>query len=230
MAHGKRSPGTCHGDLRDVTVARLTCARCKKTKSEGHFDKDASRPSGRYPWCKHCRSKYTVGRTWQDPEAPETGKLCPVDDVPLQGHANRRYCSDRCKNRAAGWSKKWGLSVTDYRALLAATGGRCPICDKVVRSRWNVDHDHKTMLIHGICCTRCNIGLLAYSNHDVSTVRRLLEFLTNPPAAAVLGERRANAAYMTRTPSNLKKAWDHANLKARPGAQRGADDGEGAPL
>jgi len=72
-----------------------------------------------------------------------------------------------------------------------------------------MDHDHETMVTMGLVCTRCNIGLLAFSNHDADTVKRLWEFLVNPPTQRVLGRVvLANPAKMEHSKPYLKALHD----------------------
>lgn len=122
----------------------------------------------------------------QDSEAAANGHTCPLCDAEIRGHANRRYCSNYCRDRVASLRKQYNLSVEQYRKLLEDAGGRCPICTKRVK-KWVVEHNHETGEVTGIVCTRCNVGLLAYSDHDVETARRLVEYLDNMPSVRVLG-------------------------------------------
>ena len=56
-----------------------------------------------------------------------------------------------------------GISLTDYREMLALQGGRCAICGHSDLSDPNffplVDHCHKTGKIRGLLCMNCNQGL-----------------------------------------------------------------------
>jgi len=62
--------------------------------------------------------------------------------------------------------KLYGLTLTDYRNLLAKQEGGCAICHTSnpggSRGRFCVDHDHKTGRVRGLLCQSCNraIGLL----------------------------------------------------------------------
>lgn len=45
--------------------------------------------------------------------------------------------------------------------MLAAQSDRCACCDSAEPGArgWQVDHDHDTKAIRGICCGKCNRGL-----------------------------------------------------------------------
>lgn len=62
--------------------------------------------------------------------------------------------------------RKYGITESDYAALLEAQGGVCAICrraEREVRSAralaLSVDHDHATGTIRGLLCKDCNTAL-----------------------------------------------------------------------
>ena len=164
---------------------KLACVRCGEEKDQRAFDRDSSRESGRYPWCKLCRKKYSPAKQ-QDISAELNGRVCPLCDTPIRGHANRKYCSQYCRDRVAGLSKRFGLTVEQYRSMIPEDG-RCPICRERVR-KWVVEHNHDTGRVTGLVCTGCNVGLLAHSKHNADTALRLHEYLKSPPADSIIGE------------------------------------------
>lgn len=62
---------------------------------------------------------------------------------------------------------KYGISLAEYEAILAAQGGVCAICrqpeTKPNATHLAVDHDHGTGRVRGLLCNNCNrgVGLLA---------------------------------------------------------------------
>lgn len=97
------------------------------------------------------------------------------------------YCGNECarlarnaRNRAPGF----GLSVSEYKALLAAQSGRCLVCrrtEKTERSTGRkqalaIDHDHVTGQVRGLLCCKCNraIGLLC---DDPQIIRAALRYV-----------------------------------------------------
>jgi hypothetical protein len=163
---------------------RKVCSRCRKLKAPSSYANDDTRSDGKFPYCKTCQKA-----AWsldQHPDNKPNGRLCGLCLVPITGHVNRRYCSTYCRNRVGALRKKFNLTPDQYRALIVDAHDRCPICLCRPKS-WPVDHNHDTGEVYGPVCQRCNVGLLAYSNHDVDTVERLLEFLSNPPARRLFG-------------------------------------------
>lgn len=176
------------------------CKKCRKVRPISRFSRDASRPSGFFPWCMDCQKTSTS--KFQNPDDQLNGHVCALCDTPVRGHANRRFCSETCRNRVAGLRKRFNLDVADYRRLVEATGGRCPICQKRA-TQWHVDHDHTTGLVTGVVCGGCNVGPLAYSLHSIELVERLLAYLRETPAV-----RLGIVAIANRDePSLLHKRW-----------------------
>lgn len=91
-----------------------------------------------------------------------------MEGLDLQAEAARRGI----KPPAAATLRKYGLTVDEWLALLAAQGWKCPVCPPNGRTRrgsikWNTDHDHvpgwKTLapelrkrFVRGVLCAYCN--------------------------------------------------------------------------
>ena len=73
--------------------------------------------------------------------------------------------------RAATLRRKYGLTLAQYDAMLAAQRGCCAICKAGIpggRGDWCVDHDHGTNAVRGLLCSPCNVGLGAFKDNTVS--------------------------------------------------------------
>jgi hypothetical protein len=63
---------------------------------------------------------------------------------------------------------KWGMTPEQYAALLQRQNGGCALCFRPPKNRpLHVDHDHKTGMIRGLLCHRCNRGLGYIFSPDV---------------------------------------------------------------
>lgn len=73
---------------------------------------------------------------------------------------NELYCAS-CKKerRHNGNIKKYGINSKQYKALFLEQGGVCCICRSENKKRLAVDHCHKTGVVRGLLCSKCNTGL-----------------------------------------------------------------------
>lgn len=93
--------------------------------------------------------------------------FCSGRNPSRKGRTNCKTCAVAARLRAV--THRYGLSVSEYQALLTIQGGRCAICCNVekVGRVLSVDHDHsccpgtKTCgkCIRGLLCQSCNNGL-----------------------------------------------------------------------
>jgi Recombination endonuclease VII len=185
LSRGRKYHAECQVLVRaEAQRNRRVCSRCRKLLAASAFTNDLSRANGKFPWCHRCQA--LSSDVDQNPANKPNGYSCKLCLIPVTGHANRRFCSVYCKNRTGSLRKRFNLSPEQYRTLLKACDGRCPICLSRVK-KWVVDHNHETGEVTGICCTKCNVGLLAYSDHSVERAQRFAAYLENPPARALLG-------------------------------------------
>ncbi|MBF6428677.1 endonuclease VII domain-containing protein [Nocardia cyriacigeorgica] len=101
----------------------------------------------------------------------------------------------RLNRRNYSWERHiqetYGLTTAEYWAIYEAQGGRCYICRKGrgLRKKLSVDHDHATGRVRGLLDTACNRNVLGHFQDDVEALERAIEYLKNPPAFEVIGER-----------------------------------------
>ncbi len=96
------------------------------------------------------------------------------------------------KARAKNLQRNFGITVTEYDALLEAQGGVCAFCHKPQaegKKRFAVDHDHRTGEIRGLLHNNpCNKIAVGY--HDTESAKSLMTYLQNPPARSFFGAPR----------------------------------------
>lgn len=74
---------------------------------------------------------------------------------------------------------KFGLTLEDYDAMIAAQGGGCACCGRTVNKsgrRLGVDHDHRTGHVRGILCHHCNAGI-GHLGDTLDGLRRAVAYL-----------------------------------------------------
>ena len=70
------------------------------------------------------------------------------------------------------------VEVNDIREIFNKQDGRCAICKKELHGaqRGYVDHDHKTMVVRGLLCNRCNLGIGMFFD-DISILKSAISYL-----------------------------------------------------
>jgi hypothetical protein len=98
-----------------------------------------------------------------------------------------RKARRRSNSRNQHLTETYGITEDDYNRLLAAQDGKCAICGGLRRQNLDVDHDHKTGLIRGLLCKRCNRRLLPSCGDDETVLWQAIEYLREPPAVLAIG-------------------------------------------
>lgn len=64
--------------------------------------------------------------------------------------------------RNSALKAKFGITIDEYDAMFKAQRGRCAICGEKYGKTLHVDHCHRTNVVRGLLCQKCNmaIGLL----------------------------------------------------------------------
>ena len=68
-----------------------------------------------------------------------------------------------------------GMTPKQYEVMHKAQGGRCAICGKKSK-RLCVDHDHKTGVLRGLLCNKCN-SLLGFGRDSVEILEAAIRYL-----------------------------------------------------
>jgi len=102
--------------------------------------------------------------------------------------------------------RHFGLTETDYYALLEKQGGCCGICraPKNINRRFVVDHNHETKKVRGLLCDRCNKGLGLFRDNRDLLVKAGAYLEINGSYAQVREPTRYNIKEHTRTTPQRK--------------------------
>lgn len=139
---------------------------------------------------------------------------CENEGLPLTRKATKSgprspaLCATHRRARRKGTSEArhhahllatYNMTPEDYQALYEAQGGRCAICQWATGKtrRLSVDHDHSCcpgkiscgLCVRGLLCRPCNT-LLGRARDAVAFFQRAIDYLTHPPAPAILRARR----------------------------------------
>lgn len=142
------------------------------------------KPSAANKPCKDCVAE---GVTTRRP-APHPGPRCAT-------HHRRRRNATREAARAAHVERTYSITEEQRQELYEAQGGTCAGCPATgATRRLSVDHDHACCpgstscgeCVRGLLCRTCN-RFLGHVRDDPAALRRLADYLENPPAQRVLG-------------------------------------------
>ena len=68
----------------------------------------------------------------------------------------------RATQRKSDLRRRFGITELDYEKMLREQNGRCAICKTLppsIKTKLHIDHDHKTGVVRGLLCHKCNTGL-----------------------------------------------------------------------
>jgi hypothetical protein len=94
--------------------------------------------------------------------------------------ANCKACSNIYAN--ANWEKyhykQYGISLAIKQKLLENQGNKCAICKKQLIKKFDicVDHCHKTKIIRGILCRKCNSALGQFGD-SIQGLTKAIEYI-----------------------------------------------------
>ena len=150
----------------------LRCSSCKEYKPTNEFhaanSKGHKNRAFKHNHCKTC----ILGRIQATRNANKQANLCNcrTDDnrISINTEVSTAYCS-KCYiyTRERGWSRAGiDITFTIYYNMLERQGYRCLICSQNIHiTSANVDHNHRTGIIRGILCSRCNTHLEFTETH-----------------------------------------------------------------
>ena len=119
---------------------------------------------------------------------------CAGCDAELTGR-QKKWCSNslcrKAASRAAWVLKVYGLSQEEYGEILELQKGVCGLCMKPFKEGQtpHIDHEHGGP-VRGIVHPYCNVRLL-HRLKSWEIAYRVYEYLRFPPAAGVVGRRKA---------------------------------------
>jgi len=144
------------------------CFKCKITKKLSEFYPSKRTKDGARPFCIDCQ----LG-------TPDNWKKNNIERVRMQDNERRKKKPHQYKNSQL--RSTYGINLEDFEDFLRQQDGKCAICkidQKDFKKRMSVDHDHKTGLIRGLLCDKCNRGLGHFSDSQ-DLMLKAIEYLNN---------------------------------------------------
>ena len=121
-------------------------------------------------------------------------RVCPygacVECVPIQTKEWNQKNRTRANAKAGKWRVNnqekvvdsrikniYGVSLDHIENLYDAQCGKCALCgEPVSRDKIQIDHCHKTRVVRGLLCRKCNIGLGMF-NEDSSLIEKAVSYI-----------------------------------------------------
>lgn len=159
-----------------------TCRLCGETKPYSDFYAFAQMRDGYRSECKVCNLAAKARRHRENPtSARERARRWNRENRDRYEETQQRYRDSGKKsisNRKSYLKRKYGLTLEQYDAMLAAQGGVCAICKKPPRGDYvlHVDHDHGDGRIRGLLHFTCN-NLLGDAEDDPTVLREAADYL-----------------------------------------------------
>ena len=132
--------------------------------------------------CKHCKKedKKNYTSTHKD-QIKERSKIYEKNRKKYDSSAESL---SNLKNRL---KKKYNITIEQYEQMIIDQNGCCWICgisenirnypsEKNKRTKLCIDHCHKTEIVRGLLCWRCN-GMLGMASDSIATLSKAIEYL-----------------------------------------------------
>ncbi len=177
------------------------CPDCQRPRPEEEFGSNTSRPDGLQCYCKaHMRAR---------------------------AKSTRKKASYPRRQRAFFLFWKYGLTEGEFAQLMGLQDGKCAVC-RVAHTAVKrpghtrcghknyglvVDHDHRTGVVRGLLCDRCNraIGLL---EDDAALLKSAADYLSTNGLAFMPAKRQSPSKIQQRDALVLQYRQAHPNLSA----------------
>jgi hypothetical protein len=160
----------------------MRCKKCGRTKQLDDFYRAAGMRDGFRNDCKSCNLEAQHQRYLADPEEAKARvkrwQQANPERVNAYRRARRLEPEVKRRARAGHLMRKFGMTLDEYDATLAAQGGGCAICGRAPRDdiSLHVDHDHSSGAMRGLLWFPCN-NALADFQEDVRVLGKAVAYL-----------------------------------------------------
>lgn len=162
----------------------MICTGCIEDKDPSQFCNDSTHKNGKSSRCKSCKNKYNIEWKKNNPEKAAahipSRKQWRLDNLEHDKNRNREYwIKNPILRLTYRLNKEYNITLKRYEEMLQAQDNKCAVCKinfSELKRKPCVDHCHKTGVVRGLLCHKCNvsIGLL---NEDFGTVLNLVKYL-----------------------------------------------------
>ena len=170
------------------------CKICGELKPLSEFYRAPGARDGFRLDCKQCNLAARAAKYRDNPRPAIERALRWQRENPERHKAKQREYTESGRksvsNRKSHLKRKYGLTLEDFDALLAAQGGGCAICGRPDAD--NVDHDHRTGRVRGILCFNCNVAI-GHIADDEDRLAAAMKYLSRDDELTGLARERGLA-------------------------------------
>lgn len=147
------------------------CTLCKIVRRFEDYRKQPQNRNGLQSWCKFCQnaSKTRWGQ----------GNKEKVRAYNQARYHRRNDMYKGCRLLRHWPGVGWQQALVNYEALFQGQNKTCGICglkQDQYKKNFSVDHCHKTGLVRGLLCSKCNI-LLGHASDSVAILEKAILYL-----------------------------------------------------
>ena len=148
-----------------------TCQRCNRNLEEIEFSFVSKEKSKRRNTCKKCVSETYKEWVKRNPEkVKETWRRA-------SNKHHKKYSEFKNLKRRI---LNVGITEDEYVAMLSRQNGKCKICNVAEidspKHRLNIDHCHKSGVVRGLLCSKCNTAL-GLMDDDTERLKSAINYL-----------------------------------------------------
>jgi hypothetical protein len=154
--------------MSDKTENTKRCCRCKRTLAIANFGVYRKHKDGLREICKECRNAAQMEANRRNIDVVREKSRKRYAAMTDEGRRSYRESTLNARLKT-----KYGITRSEFDAMVDAVGGKCQICGcRILKRGWTgdsavVDHCHDAELaglpkrerIRGILCRRCNLGI-----------------------------------------------------------------------
>lgn len=157
------------------------CSKCKEIKRvSSFFRRKSGAMDGRMSSCKVCVTLKIYAWRKKNPEKWRNYMISNTRKAKANGSFFKRASLHPARRAMYRMKHRYGLTQEQFTEMLKKQKKRCAICLKRLRPDhrdYAVDHCHKTKVIRGILCHKCNMGI-GFLKDDPSLFIRACEYLS----------------------------------------------------
>lgn len=159
------------------------CGHCKVEKPFEDFGFNRGSNDGRAYTCKSCLKNMRDTRNLDLSECEKRRRENRL-------FRDQQRVSNPEARRIEAYKARYGLSIEDYNAMLAAQEGRCAVCRLAGltekpdlcaaegKKGLCVDHDHTTNRVRGLLCWRHNFAI-GHCHDSIIELQAVIDYLKN---------------------------------------------------